>query len=273
MSLAVAPLVFETPLRVLVVDEHTLFRSGLVLLLRQRLRPLELVEAADLGEAKLGLVSLGRVDIVLLDLALEGDAHDGQASEDALDVLRRCRGLTPGAAVIALADRAVPAAMTRLLAAGVDGFIDKTARADAVIGVVTQVLGSHSPALHPALAGGVPGAKAGLRSLNAGLAIQVPHVMPRPPHAPASPAPQRERASRTALEDMEALGLSARQIDVMTLLADGLSNKAISRELGVAESTVKTHVIGLYQKLGVASRTEAVLAISQRGWRSAPGAR
>lgn len=256
------PMVFATPLRVLVVDEHTLFRCGLVQVLRDWFRPLELVEAADLNEAELGLTSLGRVDVVLMDPT--------QCTGDGRDDVRHCRALAPGAAVIALADRAPPETVSLLLGMGVDGLIDKTAQADAVAGVVAEVLTTHSPALHPALASD-PRVPAPARPRpSADQAIQVPHVIAR--SAPGTPPSEPARGSTSAglQDDMEAFGLSARQIDVMTLLADGLSNKAISRQLGVAESTVKTHVIGLYQKLGVATRTEAVLAISQRGWRQAP---
>lgn len=57
-----------------------------------------------------------------------------------------------------------------------------------------------------------------------------------------------------------------RELDVLRLLAEGLANKQIADQLGVAEATVKTHVNGLMQKLGAASRTEAATRAYARGW-------
>jgi DNA-binding NarL/FixJ family response regulator len=59
---------------------------------------------------------------------------------------------------------------------------------------------------------------------------------------------------------------TARELDVLRLLAEGLANKQIAHQLGVAEATVKTHVNGLMQKLGAASRTEAVTRAQAKGW-------
>jgi DNA-binding NarL/FixJ family response regulator len=65
----------------------------------------------------------------------------------------------------------------------------------------------------------------------------------------------------------EALGISPRQSDVLRLLIEGKSNKAISRDLGIAESTVKTHLEVIYRKLDATSRTQAVVAAARLGLR------
>jgi two-component system nitrate/nitrite response regulator NarL len=62
-------------------------------------------------------------------------------------------------------------------------------------------------------------------------------------------------------------GLTPRQQDVLGGLVIGLSNKAIARELGIAEGTVKQHVHAIYRELGVDSRTEAVYLLARRGVR------
>jgi RNA polymerase sigma factor (sigma-70 family) len=59
--------------------------------------------------------------------------------------------------------------------------------------------------------------------------------------------------------------LSARQREVIILLCDGLSNKQIGKKLGVSEGTVKIHLHAIYQKLGVRSRTELMIALAGRG--------
>ncbi len=62
--------------------------------------------------------------------------------------------------------------------------------------------------------------------------------------------------------------LSPRQADVLRLLLQGKANEAISRELDMSESTVKTHLVAVFRKLGVGTRTEAMVAAARLGWPS-----
>jgi two-component system NarL family response regulator len=64
---------------------------------------------------------------------------------------------------------------------------------------------------------------------------------------------------------MSGDALTAREIQVLTLLAQGRSNKEIGSDLFISETTVKTHVRSVFAKLHVMSRTEAIAAASQRG--------
>ena len=68
----------------------------------------------------------------------------------------------------------------------------------------------------------------------------------------------------------ERLGISPRQADILTLLVEGKTNKHICRELGIAESTVKTHLAMIFRKLGASSRTQAVVAAARMGLRLEP---
>ena len=114
-----------------------------------------------------------------------------------------------------------PAAVRSLLALGVSGFIPKT-DSPAVIASAVRLI----------LAGGI-------------------YVPPRlVAHAGAVPAANVAPVS----------GLTSRQIDVVRLLARGLSNKAIARELGVSEGTVKVHLLAVFRVLDVRNRTAAVIA-------------
>ena len=70
----------------------------------------------------------------------------------------------------------------------------------------------------------------------------------------------------TARINTICLGLTARQRDVLAFMIQGKSNKAICRVLNLAEPTVKNHVTAILKVLGVSNRTEAVLAVSARGW-------
>ena len=100
--------------------------------------------------------------------------------------------------------------------------------------------------------------------------LQIPEkggiYLPSVVYSAVAPLPQAEQSDedRTA-EVIDRLGLSSRQVDVLRLLTAGQSNKVICRELDLAESTIKTHLLGLFRKLGVASRTEAVVAAARLG--------
>jgi DNA-binding NarL/FixJ family response regulator len=71
--------------------------------------------------------------------------------------------------------------------------------------------------------------------------------------------------SKTLAERPPHSQLSPREMEVLTLIADGLSNKEIGKRLGIAEATVKWHVNIILGRLGVADRTEAIVAALQRG--------
>ncbi len=72
---------------------------------------------------------------------------------------------------------------------------------------------------------------------------------------------------RESVRAGDALKLSPRQADVLRLLVEAKSTKAISRELNISEATVKTHLAMIYPKLGASSRTEAVVAVARLGLR------
>ena len=74
----------------------------------------------------------------------------------------------------------------------------------------------------------------------------------------------------TATSSPQSLGLTERQINVLALVMKNRTNKRICRELKLAEPTVRYHVTAILRALKVSSRTEAVLAVMQRGWRLEP---
>ena len=84
-------------------------------------------------------------------------------------------------------------------------------------------------------------------------------------HPAVTGAVMRELAAEPQAEDAH-LGLTGREREVLELVARGLSNKLIARELGIAEKTVKTHVSSILGKLGVTDRTQAALLAVRRGW-------
>lgn len=78
----------------------------------------------------------------------------------------------------------------------------------------------------------------------------------------SDPTPGDAAAGSTIPDDA---GLSMREREVLRLLAEGLSNKALARALGVSENTIKTHLANVYAKLGVGKRTEALAAARRLG--------
>ncbi len=101
----------------------------------------------------------------------------------------------------------------------------------------------------------------GLR-LSRGQARMLARPPPDPPQAPVAGEPAQDNATPAPAD---AAGLSVRERHVLRLLAQGLSNKQLAREMSVSENTVKTHLANVYAKLGVSRRTEALAAALRLG--------
>jgi DNA-binding NarL/FixJ family response regulator len=224
----------------LLIDDHALFRDGLTLLLGQRFPDVVVDHAQDLATALKRLAEAPLIDLVLLDLGLSDSQGLGSLSQ-VLEV-------RPQASVVVLSADDRPETVDAALAAGANGFIPKTSRG----GVIDE-------ALRIVLGGGV------YLPRNALVAARLQQVrQPAPP--PVRPPP---RLPHTVHEDApvaaSALDLSSRQLDVLRLMSEGLSSKNIGRELNLAESTVKSHILVIFRKLGVESRAQAVLAAVRLG--------
>jgi DNA-binding NarL/FixJ family response regulator len=142
----------------------------------------------------------------------------------------RLREALPGPMLVVLSADDAPATVLAAIDAGAQGFIPKTAQPGLMREALAQVL-----------AGGI--------------------YLP-PTVAQGTPASMGE-----ASPEMASLEISDRQLDVLRLLIQGRSNKLISRELALAESTVKSHLAAVFRKLGVSSRTQAVLKAARLGLR------
>lgn len=211
-------------IRVLIVDDHPVVRRGLRTFLELQPDMTVVGEAADGAEA-VELVASASPDVVLLDLVMPG--VDGLA---ALGLLAE-RSLSPRVLVVtSFTDRrdVVPA-----LRAGAAGYVYKDIDPKALAAAVRSVHAGHVT-LEPEIVADLlePGPRAGAAVSGARDA-------------------DRGRPARPAL--------TARENDVLALLARGRSNREIARTLAVSEKTVKTHVSSILLKLGVADRTQAAL--------------
>lgn len=201
-------------MKILLVDDHTLFRDGMALLIAQRFPQLEFLGAGSLKEAMAQLAAHPDLGLVLLDLALPDNT--GTLG------LARLRVQAPQLRVVVVSADESAATVLSAVEAGATGFIPKTTSGD----VMQQ-------ALQTVIDGGV-------------------YLPPALIAAPCEPT---------------ATGLTPRQLDVLSLLLEGHSNKMISRYLNLEESTVKTHLGSIFSKLGVKSRTQAVVAVAGLGLR------
>ena len=216
-------------MKVLLIDDHSLFREGLRLLLERMGGGFDILEASDC-EAAFEIVKLNAdLELVLLDLGLPD-----MPGLEALSFLRTHHPVIPVVVISAANDRpSVLEAINR----GAMGFIPKSSDS----ALLTQ-------------------------------ALQM--VMARQVYVPASVfvgadsgnEPKPNASAQKNDSTLNALGLTARQIEVLSLLVQGLPNKLIARKLNVSEATVKTHVAATFRGLNVGNRTQAVLALGKRGY-------
>jgi DNA-binding NarL/FixJ family response regulator len=218
-------------MKVLLVDDHALFREGLRLLLQRMDAGFDVLEAGHVEAALQAMSQHPDLALVLLDLGLPD-----MAGVDALSLMRTQHPGIPVVVISALQDRpCVLEAINR----GAMGFIPKSSDS----GLLTH-------ALQLVLAGGV--------YIPLSALVDAPGAMDTADAA--SPAGLQAQTER-----LHALGLSARQIEVLVQMVQGLPNKLIARNLGLSEATVKSHVTATLRALRVANRTQAVLAVGKMG--------
>ena len=232
-------------MKILLADDHALIRTGLRGELATLGPDVEFVEAWDAGSLREMLARHDDVDLAIVDLAMPG-----MERERTIAGVRDEHPLVP-IVVLSAGDPVTDA--TAVLRAGAAGFIPKSAMSKVMLQAIRLVLagGQYLPpqlmnAVGPGAAGGMRGAAApGVVSSAAGSTGA----------ARATGAPQAPPSRRSPLDL-----LSVRQREVFALLAEGLSNKAIARRLGITEGTVKTHVATIFDVLNVHNRVSAVAA-------------
>ena len=227
-------------IRLLVVDDHTLFRRGLIALLSQDERFQVTGQAGDIGEA-LRCVAQAPPDLVLLDNHLPGVLGvDGIAS---------LKAAAPGIRILMLTVSENENDLAAALQAGADGYLLKTVELDHLSEFIIKVLAGESvisPEMMTKLVTAFRSKSAPPEPL--ALASTEPAALPE---MPAEVAGQPVRAGLDLL--------SAREREVLALIALGDSNKLIARKLDIAETTVKIHVQHILRKLQLTSRVQAAV--------------
>jgi two-component system nitrate/nitrite response regulator NarL len=223
--------------RLLLIDDHSLFRRGLKALLEQDGRFEVSAEAGDVGEA-LRQLARGAPDAILLDNHLPG-----VRGVDAIPALKEA---APSARLLMLTVSEDAQDLSAALLAGADGYLLKTVESDRLCEAIVKVLDGDS-VVSPEMMTKLVSA---FRSLPAADSAAAP--LETPPE-------QREESG--ALQS-----LSPREREILALIACGDSNKLIARELDIAETTVKIHVQHILRKLNVSTRVHAAVLAVGAGW-------
>jgi DNA-binding NarL/FixJ family response regulator len=218
-------------MKILLVDDHALIRDALRSVLRELVGDAIVFEASDCRQAMRLIEQHPDLHLILLDLNLPD--RDGLA---VLSDLRKHHATMSIVVLSAFHDRET---ILRVLDLGALGFIPKSAPREVMANALRLIFSGGVYVPPEALARAEPGVAA------------------------AVTAPGR----RVLPAD---LGLTERQMEVLALMMQGKSNKAICRILDTAEPTVKHHVTAILKALRVANRTEAVIAVGALGWELPP---
>ncbi|MBM4189777.1 MAG: response regulator transcription factor [Betaproteobacteria bacterium] len=212
-------------MQILLADDHPLFREGVKPVLQKLDAQVEVLEAVDYPSAYAITAQHSDMDLALLDLNMPGGTG--------IDGITQFRRRFPDIPLIVLSAADQPDEVRQVLAAGAMGYISKAAAPAVIVS-----------AIHLVMAGGV----------YAPPDLLSPHTTtPTLPTHPASPSGPRLSS------------LTERQLDVVRLIAQGMSNRQIAEALHLTEGTVKIHVTAVLRALDAANRTEAVLVAQKAG--------
>ena len=210
----------ESPIRVLIADDHTVVRDGLAAVLARR------PDITVVGEASNGIEAVEkaaqlRPDVILMDLRMP--------EMDGAEAMRRIRQRDPDVRFLVLTTFDNDEYIFEAIQAGAKGYLLKDASREDLFRAVVAVYRGES-LIQPAVASRV-----------------------------------LDRFVELAQRTVPGETLSEREIEVLRLMARGAANKEIAAALFISESTVKTHIANIFQKLDVNDRTEAVTTALQKG--------
>ena len=222
-------------MKVLLVDDHVLFREGVSMIMKTVMGDVAIIEAGSCGEAMSRLEAQPAMDLILMDIGLP--------DMSGIEGIGLIRAKYPDVPVVALSSSEDKDTVLCALDQGAMGFIPKTSNS-AILTSALRLVMAHGIYLPPAV---FLGDRAAERARPA-------------PSGPTltSPAPQATPKD---------LGLTARQAEVLHRILQGKPSKVICRELELSSSTVKTHTSAVLRALNVTTRTQAIVAAGRLGLR------
>jgi DNA-binding NarL/FixJ family response regulator len=214
----------RAPVRVVIVDDHAIFRTGL----RADLDPSAIQVVGEAGDVDAAVRTIHEVrpDVVLLDVHLPGGRGGGGA-----EVAAACQELAPQVRFLAISVSDAAEDVVAVIRAGARGYVTKTISGADVSDAVQRVAGGDA-VFSPRLAGFVLDAFG---------------------------------TADVAVRDEELDLLSARELEVMRLIARGYTYKEAARELFISVRTVETHVSNVLRKLQLSNRHELTRWAGERG--------
>lgn len=215
-------------IRLLLADDHAVVRSGTRQLL-ERQPDFEIVGEASDGSEAITMTKELQPDVVLMDVRMP--------KVSGVEATRRIKADCPGIKVLVLTAHDDDEYVFALLQAGANGYLLKTAEIEELVQAIRTVAEGKS-ALAPEVTGKVVAQFTSGKSLPEALA--------------------------TSHDNYD--GLTERELGVLRLVGKGLSNKQIGKKLFISDRTVQAHLSNIFSKLGVSSRTEAVMHAVRKGW-------
>lgn len=228
-------------MKVLLIDDHPLILSALKTVIQGLGDDVTVSGVGSAAEARAALQADADFDLVLLDLQL-GDANG-------FDLLAELRSAYPALPVVVVSASDRTSDVIRSIDMGAMGFVPKRASNDTLFEALRLVMsgGIYVPAMTMGLDGAAPP--------RSDPDTTIPGYM--------KVGAQAAQSGYQTTPTLAQLGLTPRQTDVLALLLQGKPNKLIARELNLSVETIKDHVAAVLRALGVNSRTQAVLAVSQ----------
>jgi len=220
----------RSPVRILVVDDHTLFRRGLTALLARDPRLSVIGDAADAGEAQRKAKEL-QPDLILLDNHLPG--------VNGVNALPALLEVAPRARVLMLTVSEDENDLAAALRNGASGYLLKTIEGDDLTAAIQRAMRGDS--------------------------VIAPEMTNKLVAAYRGAANQAVKPAKLAAVAGPIASLSPRELDTLRGIVRGASNKEIAREHGIAETTVKIHVQHILRKLDVSSRVHAAVIANESG--------
>ncbi len=211
------------PIRALIVDDHALFRRGLEMVLAAE-DDIELVGEASDGAEAVQKAGESLPDVVLMDIRMP--------KSSGIQACRAMKEVAPSSKIVMLTISDEEEDLFEAIRAGASGYLLKDIPLDEVADVVRAVHGGQS-LINPSMA-------AKLLTEFATLA-------------------KRDEDAEQPVEQVPAPKLTDREMQVLKLVARGMNNRDIAKELFISENTVKNHVRNILEKLQIHSRMEAVM--------------